>query len=97
MTALIVEDTPQAIAVLEADLKTYCPEVALIDTANSVVSAAKFLWQHKPDIIFLNILLGDGTGFDNRPDRALRSRRQQQKVRTRLRRKNLRNQNPEAV
>jgi two-component system LytT family response regulator len=64
MTALIVEDMPQAVAVLEADLKTYCPEVELIGTAHSVVSAAKFLRQNKPDILFLDILLGDGTGFD---------------------------------
>ncbi|MBK6995302.1 MAG: response regulator transcription factor [Lewinellaceae bacterium] len=64
MTALIVEDMPKAITVLEADLKTHCPEVNLIGTASSVVSAAKFLRQHKPDVIFLDILLGDGTGFD---------------------------------
>lgn len=64
MTAIIVEDMPQAIAVLEADLATYCPEVQLIGTAHSVVSAAKLLRQLQPDVIFLDILLGDGTGFD---------------------------------
>jgi two-component system, LytTR family, response regulator len=64
MTAIIIEDMPQAIAVLEADLATYCPQVQLIGTAHSVVSAAKLLRQVKPEVIFLDILLGDGTGFD---------------------------------
>ncbi len=64
MKAIIIEDMPQAIAALQADLATYCPDVSVIGTAFSVVSAAKLLRQVKPDIIFLDILLGDGTGFD---------------------------------
>jgi len=64
MTAIIVEDMPQAIQVLENDLATYCPEVQLIGTAQSIVGAAKLLQQVTPDVIFLDILLGDGTGFD---------------------------------
>lgn len=64
MTAIIVEDMPQAIAVLEADLAAHCPDIELIGTAHSVVSAAKLLRQVQPDVIFLDILLGDGTGFD---------------------------------
>lgn len=64
MTALIIEDMPQAVAVLEADLATYCPEVQITGIAHSVVSGAKLLRQQKPDLLFLDILLGDGTGFD---------------------------------
>jgi|GEM_PF-1918939 len=43
MTAIIIEDMPQAITVLEVDLAKYCPEVKVIGTASSVVSAAKLL------------------------------------------------------
>jgi two-component system LytT family response regulator len=64
MFAYIIEDMLPAIAVLEADLATYCPEVQVIGVAHSVVSAAKLLRQRLPDLIFLDILLGDGTGFD---------------------------------
>lgn len=64
MTAIIVEDMPQAIQVLQNDLQLYCPEVEIIGTAPSIVSAAKLLRQVQPDIIFLDILLSDGTGFD---------------------------------
>ncbi|HMQ60836.1 MAG TPA: LytTR family DNA-binding domain-containing protein [Flavilitoribacter sp.] len=64
MTALIVEDMPQAAQVLQKDLETHCPEVEVIGTAHSIVAAAKLLNQTDPDLIFLDILLGDGTGFD---------------------------------
>lgn len=64
MKAIIVEDMPQALAALKADLETYCPEVEIIGTADSVVSAAKLLRQQQPDVLFLDIMLGDGTSFD---------------------------------
>jgi two-component system LytT family response regulator len=64
MKAIIVEDMPQAIQVLQNDLEVYCPEVEIIGTAPSIVAAAKLLRQVTPDVIFLDILLSDGTGFD---------------------------------
>lgn len=64
MTAIIVEDMPQARQALLEELKTHCPEIKIIGVAESVVSAAKLLRQQEPDLIFLDILLGDGTGFD---------------------------------
>jgi two-component system, LytTR family, response regulator len=64
LSAIIVEDMPQARQALEAELALHCPEVKLIGTANSIVQAAKLMRQVSPDIIFLDILLGDGTGFD---------------------------------
>ena len=64
MTALLVEDMPQALQALQHDLAEYCPEVQVIGTAHSVVEAAKQLRQQQPNLLFLDILLGDGTGFD---------------------------------
>ena len=63
-TAVIVEDMPQALQVLSTDLADFCPEIEIIGTAGSIVQAAKLLRQREPDILFLDILLGDGTGFD---------------------------------
>ena len=63
-TAIIVEDMPQAAEALERDLAEHCPEVAVVGRAGSIVAAAKLLGQQTPDILFLDILLGDGTGFD---------------------------------
>ena len=52
------------IQVLQHDLETYCPDVQVIGTAPSIVSAAKLLRQLTPNANFFDILLSDGTGFD---------------------------------
>ncbi|WP_299434420.1 LytTR family DNA-binding domain-containing protein [uncultured Aquimarina sp.] len=64
LTAIIVEDMPDALQLLKSDLETNHPEIKIIDTARSVVEAAKSLRTDEPDILFLDIMLGDGTGFD---------------------------------
>jgi len=64
LTAIIVEDMKDAMALLKSDLKTNHPELQIIGTAQSVVEAAKVIRKAEPDILFLDIMLGDGTGFD---------------------------------
>lgn len=64
LTAVIVDDMPQAIENLKLDLQQYCPEVEVIGEAEGVVSGAKLLNQIQPDILFLDIQLQDGSGFD---------------------------------
>jgi len=63
-TAIIVEDMPDALYLLKSDIEKYHPEIEIIDTAQSVIEAAKALRKQQPDILFLDIMLGDGTGFD---------------------------------
>lgn len=64
LTAIIVEDMPDALQLLKNDLKENHKEIKVINTAQSVVEAAKALRSKEPDILFLDIMLGDGTGFD---------------------------------
>ncbi|WP_299223420.1 LytTR family DNA-binding domain-containing protein [uncultured Psychroserpens sp.] len=64
LTAIIVEDFLEAMQLLKSDIETNHPEIQIIDTAQSVVEAAKALRKTQPDILFLDIMLGDGTGFD---------------------------------
>ncbi|MDG5491026.1 LytTR family DNA-binding domain-containing protein [Psychroserpens sp. SPM9] len=64
LTAIIVEDLLDAMQLLKRDIETQHPELKVIDTAQSVVEAAKALRKTQPDILFLDIMLGDGTGFD---------------------------------
>jgi two-component system LytT family response regulator len=63
-TAILVEDNSLALEMLTNDISKYHKEIEVIGTATSVVEAAKLLRQKKPDILFLDIMLGDGTGFD---------------------------------
>ena len=64
MEAVIIDDVQLAIDSLQADLVDYCPNVKIIGTANSVVGGAKLLREKSPDLIFLDIDMPDGTGFD---------------------------------
>jgi len=64
MKAIIVDDIALAIESLKADLEDYCPEIEIIGTADGVVSAAKLLKNIKPDLVFLDVEMQDGNGFD---------------------------------
>ncbi|AUC84463.1 DNA-binding response regulator [Polaribacter sp. ALD11] len=63
-TAILVEDNSLALEMLTNDISNNHKEIEIIGTAQSVVEAAKLLRKNKPDILFLDIMLGDGTGFD---------------------------------
>lgn len=63
-TAVLVDDMPTALQLLQSDLEMNHQEIEVIGSANSVVAAAKLLRTKSPDILFLDVMLGDGTGFD---------------------------------
>lgn len=63
-TAILVEDMADTLALLKHDIETQHSDIEIIATAQSVVEAAKVLRKNPPDILFLDIMLGDGTGFD---------------------------------
>lgn len=64
MKAVIIDDMELARATLKADIAAYCPDIELVGEADGVVSAAKLLKQTEVDLIFLDIQMGDGDGFD---------------------------------
>jgi two-component system LytT family response regulator len=64
LTSFVVDDNINALDLLCSDLNQYHKEINIIGKATSVVTAAKQLQTLKPDILFLDIMLGDGTGFD---------------------------------
>ncbi|MEE9409116.1 MAG: LytTR family DNA-binding domain-containing protein [Polaribacter sp.] len=64
LTSIVVEDNSLALEMLVTDISLNHKEIEIIGTAKSVVEAAKLLQVKQPDILFLDIMLGDGTGFD---------------------------------
>lgn len=64
LRAILVEDEPSGMENLQWKLKTYCPEVEVIATCSSGEEAIKSIRRHLPDLLFLDIRLGDMTGFD---------------------------------
>ena len=63
-TAILIDDMPSALQMLQDDITRWHPEIDIIATGSSVVDAAKLLRKQEPDILFLDIMLGDGSGFD---------------------------------
>ena len=64
LTAILIDDMPIALEMLQNDIRENYKEIEIVGTAKSVVEAAKLLQKVKPDLLFLDIMLGDGTGFD---------------------------------
>ena len=62
--AIIIDDIEQARVTLKKDLEVYAPDITVIGEANGVVEGAKILKTLKPDILFLDIQMQDGSGFD---------------------------------
>ncbi|MFK7809841.1 MAG: LytR/AlgR family response regulator transcription factor [Saprospiraceae bacterium] len=62
--AVIIDDVAKAIKTLKQDLDAYCPDVEIIGEADGVVSGAKLLKNLKPELVFLDIQMQDGSGFD---------------------------------
>ena len=63
-TAILIDDMQNALEMLENDISKNHQEIEIIGKATSVVEAAKLLRKKQPDILFLDIMLGDGIGFD---------------------------------
>ena len=62
--ALIIDDIDNSRVTLAHDLKQYCPTIEVIGEANSVESGIAAISAKNPDVVFLDIQMGDGTGFD---------------------------------
>ncbi len=64
ITALIVDDEKKNHLSLIKLLEEYCPTVKVIGQATSVEEALKFLSSNKPQVVFLDVEMPNGTGFD---------------------------------
>lgn len=64
LRALIIDDIDTIRAKNTALIKQHCPNVTIIGEANGVESGVALIKQVLPDLIFLDIEMLDGTGFD---------------------------------
>ncbi|MEM8888021.1 MAG: LytTR family DNA-binding domain-containing protein [Bacteroidota bacterium] len=69
--SILVDDEAGNRANLKSLLENYCPQIEVIGEANSAVSAMDLIHQTKPQLVFLDIEMPQGNGFDllNKLDR----------------------------
>src|SRR5687768_14244311 len=64
MNAILVDDEPDGIRVLQKMLERYCPQVQIIATCNSATKALNLLEYQETDIVFLDIRMPGMSGLD---------------------------------
>ncbi len=61
---IIVDDEPNAVDVLKMIIQEFCENIEVVDCANSALEAVKKINEHQPDLVFLDINMPGGSGFD---------------------------------
>ncbi len=64
LRTLIIDDEPHIRETLKHLLHKFCPEVKVVGEAESVASGIRAIREKVPDLVLLDIRLGDGTAFD---------------------------------
>jgi len=62
--AVIVDDEENSLEALAILLQKYCPDVQVVGAAQTVESAIELIDTIKPELVFLDIALPDGQGFE---------------------------------
>jgi two-component system LytT family response regulator len=63
-TAIIAEDEMHSRELLKNMVAIYCKDITVVATAGSVEEGVLAIKEHKPDLVFLDIEMQTGTGFD---------------------------------
>jgi len=64
MKAILIDDEISNLENLRALLQKHCPQVNILATAQNVNDAVDAIEKHWPDLVFLDIQMGEHTGFD---------------------------------
>jgi len=64
MKAVIIDDEKDSRQILSSYLVKYCPDVTVSGFGESVATGIEAIQKHQPDIVFLDIEMPYGNGFD---------------------------------
>jgi two-component system LytT family response regulator len=64
ITALLIDDDSNLRNGMKGMLDRYAPDIHILGEADSVTTGVEAIETYRPDVIILDIQLGDGTGFD---------------------------------
>lgn len=63
LKAVLIDDEKHCLDTLSDDLRNYCPEVEVVAQFEASAPALSWLRQHQTDVVFLDIVLPDMSGF----------------------------------
>ena len=63
MRTLLIDDEPYCNHVLSELIKAYCPQLTIVDVCTSVTEGVRSIEKWQPDLIFLDIELGEQSGL----------------------------------
>lgn len=63
-TVALVDDEPKNLEILAYYITTYCPQLDVVAQLSTRKSAISYLKANPPQILFLDIVLDEGSGFD---------------------------------
>ena len=64
LTAILIDDERSAISNLTQLIRQFCRGVSIVATAENATEGIREIQEHKPDVVFLDIEMPGGTGFD---------------------------------
>ncbi len=62
--AIIIDDEEKSRATLSSFILKYCPSLQIIDTVDGVKNGIASIKKNAPEVVFLDIEMDDGSGFD---------------------------------
>ncbi len=64
MTAVLIDDEHKSINMLDGLLREFCPQVEILGVGSSIDLGIEAILKFQPDIVFLDIEMPGGSGFD---------------------------------
>jgi two-component system LytT family response regulator len=61
---VLIDDESNSLEMMEWLLKTYCPQVRIVEMCNSAAAGIAAIRTHMPDVVFLDIEMPKMNGFD---------------------------------
>lgn len=64
LKTIIIDDEQDAVDFIRTIIGEYCPSLEVIGHAHNIVQGFQVIKENKPDLVFLDVEMPNGTGFD---------------------------------